>query len=107
MSSRSERERRIVIKSGSPLAKHSMNQEKIKSSLEGERRLGIRGERGQSGLSQEFEDLRSDDLFIHFCEAARRFDEEGLPIPERAGLFALGMSSLINARLKEDPQAFL
>ena len=106
MSSKSERQRAMVIGSGSPLAKHSMNQVKIKSSLEGERRLGIREERTQSEFSQAFEDLRSDELFIHFCKAARRFDEEGSFIPERTGLFALGMSSIINARLKGDLRAF-
>jgi|SRR3989344_226986 len=107
MSSKSERERLIIIGSGSPLAKHSMNQGATKRSLEGERRLGITEERTQSEFSQAIEDLKSDELFMFFCNAAASYDREGLPVPARVGLFALGISSLINAKLKEDPQAFI
>ena len=107
MSSRSERERLIVIGSGSPLAKHSMNQGATKRSLEGERRLGITEERTQSEFSQAIEDLKSDELFMFFCNAAASYDREGLPVPARVGLFALGISSLVNARLKNEAQAFI
>lgn len=89
------------------MAKHSMNQRMTKVSLEGEKRFGIKQERGPSEFSQAIEDLKSDELFVFFCKAAVSFDQEGLPVVSRVGLFALGISSLINAKLKEDPQAFL
>lgn len=66
MSSKSERERLMIIASGSPLAKHSMNQDATKRSRQGERRLGIEKQRTQSEFWQSIEDLKSDDLFIFF-----------------------------------------
>src|SRR3989344_7854455 len=107
MSSRSERERRMVIEADSPLAKHSINQRNIKSSLEGERKLGIKRGRGKSQFSCDIDEWKSDELFMFFFDAARKFDQEGLPVNARLGLFVLGISSYINARLKKDPQAFL
>ena len=107
MSSRSERERLITIGSKSPLAKHSMNQKMTKLSLEGERRLGIREQRRPSEFSQTLDELRGDELFIFFCGEAASFERDNLPLPARIGLFSLGISSLINAKLREDPQAFV
>ena len=97
----------MVIAADSPLARHSTNQRNIKDSLEGERRIGIKKGRGKSQFSCEMEEWKKDELFMFFYDAARKFDQEGLPVNVRLGLFVLGISLYINARLKKDPQAFL
>ena len=97
----------MVIAADSPLARHSTNQRNIKDSLEGERRIGIKKGRGKSQFSCEMEEWKKDELFMFFYDAARKFDQERLPVNVRLGLFVLGISLYINARLKKDPQAFL
>ena len=107
MSSKSERERLIVIGSGSPLAKHSMNQGATKRSLQGERRLGIFPARVESQITKLLNELGSDEDFSDFFKRAQVFSEKGLVIPIRVGQLSLRVSSLVNQRLKEDIEGFV
>ena len=100
-------ERELVLESGSPLAKHSLNQAKIKLTLEGERRLGIFPTRRESQLQQILKSGQGNELFELIFGKVQSFEEEGLPVPSRIGRLGLTVTSLVNRELKYDSEDFI
>lgn len=107
MSSKIERIRQELIDAGSPMAKHSMNQRMLKKTAEGEHRLGIDKDHGQSRSKSELGEQKDGELFQIFFKLALELDNKNEPVQMRIGQFALKISSILSGVLKEDPQEFL
>jgi len=106
MSSRSERMRRELQAAGSVLARHSMNQEIMKRSADGERRLRMDKLTGQSDFQRELEEYKSSEIYQLLFGVASKLDHDNEPIQIRIGKLALKISSIINGVLKDNPREF-
>ena len=103
MSSRTER--KIVLESGSPLWRHSLNQQKLKISRDGEQRiLKLREERPNEEGSC---DCHNNPDFLDFLNISETLDEKSIPIPERLGRISISITSHINRDLKAKPDDFI
>ena len=105
--SRAKELRKSVIESGSPLARHSLNQAKIKLALEGDKRLGFLPARAESQLEKILTGVRGNELFELILGKVESFDIRGLPVPARIGRLGLAITSLVNQELKYDPADFV
>lgn len=105
---RTRAERETVIQSGSPLMHHSLNQQKIRRSLEGERKVEISRTRKASRdeFAELIESLRSNKDFERLILRANELEEEKQPIPKRIGVIALTITSIINGALKNRGEQF-
>jgi len=76
-------ERETVVRSGSPLRHHSFNQQRLRQVWE-----------------DELSSLKPNKDFERLVSKASELEEENQPIPQRIGVLALTIASIINKELK-------
>ncbi len=99
-------ERREVIDRDSPLAGHSLNQRKLKSSRQGEERMTTPTLDPTQTQSEGLVTPPEDPLFTKLLAVAKKHDRAGSTIPIRLGEISLSITANINKLLKEDPVVF-